>query len=100
MFKKRRKNDYNWTFKYIKEYNNMVCHYEKQLEEKDNIIKTLQEENIKLKSESKLKPRQKQVSDEDEDLIKKLKKEGKPYSYISKATGWSKATISRVINGK
>ena len=38
MLKKLKKNDYNWTGKYIKEYNQMVSYYEKQLEEK-NMVK-------------------------------------------------------------
>ena len=42
----------------------------------------------------------KQISDKDIDRIRKLKNEGKSYSYISSETGWSKATISRVINNK
>ena len=111
LFKKLRKNDYNWIGNYIKEYNEMIAHYEKVIrennnafkcviEEKDNKIKELQNEISKLKSCGVLKPRQKQISDEDINKIKKLKLEGKSYGYISKETGWSKATISRVINNK
>ncbi|MGX4601675.1 helix-turn-helix domain-containing protein [Faecalimicrobium sp. JNUCC 81] len=100
MFRKLKKSDYNWTFNYIKEFNQMVSDYEKKLKEKDNIIKRLQDENTMLKSCTNLKPRQKQISEIDVEKIKKLKKEGKTYSYISKETGWSKATISRVINNK
>lgn len=100
MIKKLKRNNYNWTFDYIKEYNNMVAKYEKLLEEKNHTIKLLQDENIKLKSVSNLKPRQKQISSDDISKIKKLKEEGKTYSYISNETGWSKATISRVINNK
>lgn len=100
MFKKLKRNDYNWTLNYIKEYNNMVAKYEKILEEKDNLIKLFQDENTKLKSLGNLNPRKKQISDKDINTIKKLKEEGKTYSYISSETGWSKATISRVINNK
>lgn len=100
MIKKRKKNEYNWTFNYIKEYNNMVAKYENRLEEKNKIIKILQDENAKLKSVSNLKPRQKQVTEKDINRIKQLKEKGKSYSYISKETGWSKATISRIINNK
>lgn len=110
MFKKR-KNNYNWIGNYIKEYNEMIAHYEKVIsennntfkcviEEKDNKIKELKNEISKLKSCGVMKPRQKQISDEDINKIRKLKLEGKSYSYISKETGWSKATISRVINNK
>ena len=33
LLKKLKKDDYNWTGKYIREYNEMVSYYEKQLEE-------------------------------------------------------------------
>ena len=98
MFKKLKNNNYNWAFHYIKEYNQMIYFYEKQLNEKNKEIKKLNDELEKLKSSSKFKTKQKQISDEDIDKIKQLKKQGKSYSYISKETGWSKATISRVIN--
>lgn len=100
LFKKLKNNDYNWTGKYIKEYNQMVSFYEKQLNEKDKEIKKLNNELDKLKVDSKFKTKQKQISDKDIERIKQLKENGKSYSYISNVTGWSKATISRVINNK
>ena len=100
MFKKLRKNDYSWVFNYIKEYNQMVSYYEKQLNEKNQAIKKLENELDKLKKDNKFKIKQKQIPDKDIDRIRKLKKQGKSYSYISNETGWSKATISRVINNK
>lgn len=100
MFKKLRKNDYSWVFNYIKEYNQMISYYEKQLNEKNQAIKKLNNELEKIKSDNKFKIKQKQISDEDIERIKQLKEDGKSYSYISKETGWSKATISRVINNK
>lgn len=100
MVKKRKKNDYNWTFQYIKEYNDMVAYYEKQLEKRDKAIELLDAENLKLKKAIKFQSKTKQISDTDILKIKKLKNEGKSYSYISRETGWSKATISRVINNK
>ncbi|CEQ00296.1 DNA-binding protein [[Clostridium] sordellii] len=100
MFKKLKNNNYNWTFHYIKEYNQMVSFYEKQLNEKNKEIKKLNHELDKLKSNSKFKTKQKQISDKDIERIKQLKENGKSYSYISSVTGWSKATISRVINNK
>lgn len=100
MFKKLKNNNYNWVFHYIKEYNQMVSFYEKQLNEKNKEIKKLNHELEKLKSDSKFKTKQKQISDKDIERIKQLKEDGKSYSYISKETGWSKATISRVINNK
>lgn len=100
MLKKLKKNEYNWTFQYIKEYNDMVSYYEKQLEEKNKTIDLLKAENLELKKSIKFQSKTKQISDKDIIKIKKLKNEGKSYSYISKETGWSKATISRVINNK
>ncbi|CEJ75538.1 DNA-binding protein (plasmid) [[Clostridium] sordellii] len=96
MFKKLKKNDLNWTAKYIRDYNSMVAFYEKQIEEKNRIIESLENEinTIKLKSNKK------SISDNDVSKILKLKEEGKSYSLISKETGWSKATICRVINNK
>lgn len=96
MFKKLKKNDLNWTTKYIRDYNSMVAFYEKQIEEKNRIIESLENEinTIKLKSNKK------SISDNDVSKILKLKEEGKSYSLISKETGWSKATICRVINNK
>ena len=100
MLKKLKKNDYNWTGKYIREYNEMVSYYEKQLEEKNEIIESLSIENENLRKNIKFQGKQKQISDKDIDKIRNLKNEGKSYSYISNVTGWSKATISRVINNK
>ena len=82
------------------EYNQMVSYYEKQLEEKNRIIDSLSIENKNLKNSIKFQGKQKQISDKDINKIRKLKNEGKSYSYISNETGWSKATISRVINNK
>ena len=78
----------------------MVSFYEKQLNEKDKEIKKLNNEVEKLKLDSKFKTKQKQIPDKDIEKIKELKGKGKSYSFISKETGWSKATISRVINNK
>ena len=71
-----------------------------QLEEKNRIIESLSLENDNLRKNIKFQGKQKQISDKDIDKIRKLKNEGKSYSYISNETGWSKATISRVINNK
>lgn len=98
LFKKLKNDDYNWVFHYIKEYNQMVSFYEKQLNEKNKEIKKLNNELEKIKSNNKFKTKQKQISDKDIDIIKQLRQQGKSYSYISSETGWSKATISRVIN--
>lgn len=80
MFKKLKNNNYNWVFHYIKEYNQMVSFYEKQLNEKNKEIKKLNHELEKLKSDSKFKTKQKQISDKDIERIKQLKEDGKSYS--------------------
>ena len=53
LLKKLKKDDYNWTGKYIKEYNQMVSYYEKQLEEKNRIIDSLSIENENLRKNIK-----------------------------------------------
>lgn len=99
MFKKR-KSDYNWVGRYIKDYNEMIYFYENKLKEKDKEIVRLKNEVKTLKQESKFNIKKKQISDSDIVKIRKLQNQGKSYSFISKETGWSKSTISRVINNK
>lgn len=77
---------------------------------KENYI--LREENIKLQNEAKelrnitktycyLKPKERQISNEEILYIKTLReKEGLSYKSIQEETGWSRATICRVLNGK
>lgn len=100
MGKKLKKNEYNWTFQYIKEYNDMVSYYEKQLDDKNKVIENLENKITEFESENRFKIKQKQITDRDIEKIRSLKENGKSYSYISSETGWSKATISRVINNK
>lgn len=52
MFKKLIKDTTNWTAKYIKDYNTMVAYYEKQLEEKNKIIDSLEKEIEILQNKS------------------------------------------------
>ena len=47
--KKQKKKDYNWVGKYIKEYNERVLYYEKQLAEKNKIIDYLKIEKNEIK---------------------------------------------------
>lgn len=98
LFKKLRKSEYNWAGKYIKEYNQMISYYEKIIIEKDKKIELLEKENMDLKKECRSKTKHRQICDKDINLIRQLKNQGKSYSYIANETGWSKATISRVIN--
>ena len=100
MLIKGRKVDNNWAGKYIKEYNQMISYYEKQLSQKDSYIQELEKEIENLKDKKHLNLNQKQIKDEDINKIKKLREEGLSYSKISEKTGWSKTTISRVMNNK
>jgi DNA invertase Pin-like site-specific DNA recombinase len=98
IFKKLKKNEYSWTFNYIKEYNEMIAYYEKELEVKNNTINNLQNEILELKKNMKWQGKKRQITDDMINKIKNFKNEGMSYSQIEKVTGWSKATISRVIN--
>ena len=100
MLIKRRKVDNNWTGKYIKEYNQMISYYEKQLSQKDSYIQELEKEIENLKDKKHLNLNQKQIKDEDINKIKKLRDEAISYSKISEKTGWSKTTIGKVVNNK
>ncbi len=68
------------------------------IEDHIKTISKYEKENIRLKENCKFVIKQRQICDKDIEEIKILKSEGYSYSYISKVTGWSKATISRVIN--
>lgn len=70
-----------------------------------NELTKLREENRELKKITKtycyLEPKRRQITDEQIIYIKTLReKEGMSYKAIMKETGWSKATISRILNGK
>lgn len=94
------KSDEAWKIKYIKEFNEMRSSYENKLQSKQREIDNLkiQLDEIK-KSKSTLKPKEKQITDNDISNIKKLRSEGFSYREISNQTSWSKATICRVLNG-
>ena len=100
MLKKRKKQENNWAAKYIKEYNQMVSYYEKKLVEKDEYIEKLEKEIECFREKKQFNLKQKQIRDKDIDRIKELRAKGLSYSKISDKTGWSKATISRVLNDK
>lgn len=59
----------------------------------DSMLELLQEPSNKVRNTRK-------ISDKDIRRIKELKKRGYSYSEISCDTGWSKGTISNVVNGK
>ena len=61
--------------------------------------KEIEELKRRIKATGYLEPKKRLIKWEEILRIKALKKEGMSYRSISKETGWSKATISRVING-
>ena len=98
MFKVKYEDD--WKKNYILEFNQMRDAYEKKLQKKQIEIDTLKADIVKLKnSKNTLKPKEKQITDIDIQCIKDLRLCGLSYSEISKRTSWSKATVSRVLNG-
>lgn len=98
MFKPKTENE--WKKNYILEFNEMRDTYEKKLQKKQMEIDTLKIEIKKLKeAKSNLKPKEKQITDDDIDKIKDLRECGMSYGEIASKTKWSKATISRVLNG-
>jgi response regulator of citrate/malate metabolism len=98
MFKVKYEDD--WKKNYILEFNQMRDAYEKKLQKKQIEIDTLKADIVKLKnSKNTLKPKEKQITDIDIQCIKDLRLCGLSYSEISKRTNWSKATVSRVLNG-
>lgn len=98
MFKIKYEDD--WKKNYILEFNQMRDAYEKKLQKKQIEIDTLKADIAKLRnSKNTLKPKEKQITDEDIQNIKDLRLCGLSYSEISNKTRWSKATVSRVLNG-
>lgn len=94
------KQEIDWQKNYIIEFNQMRDAYEEKLLKKQKEIDKLKSElDILKKSKSTLRPKEKQITDQDIKHIKDLKICGLSYSAISKKTKWSKATISRVLNG-
>lgn len=77
---------------FMEEYFKMKIGYEKR-------IKELEEEIAILKSSSTLIPKTLQITEEDIVKIKFLRTQGNSYAQIAKQTKWSKATVSRVLNG-
>lgn len=94
------KNDDEWKRNYILEYNSMRDNYEYKLQLKELELDKLKKEVTRLREcKNTLKPKDKQISDKDIQLIKDLRICKLSYSEISKRTKWSKATVSRVLNG-
>lgn len=96
----RLKTEEDWKINYIKEFNEMRADYERKLEKKQFEIESLKNELERSRSyKNSLKPKEKQIKDLDIQKIKSLRKEGLSYREISSKTSWSKATVSRVLNG-
>ncbi|MEF9990731.1 MAG: helix-turn-helix domain-containing protein [Romboutsia sp.] len=94
------KTEEDWKISYIKEFNEMRSSYEKKLQKKQAEIERLKSEVQDLKvSKVTLRPKEKQITDSDICSIKDLRQEGLSYREISNETNWSKATVSRVLNG-
>lgn len=94
------KTEEDWKINYIKEFNEMRTSYEKKIQKKQMEIDRLKLEISELKNnKSNLKPKEKQITDCDINNIKKLRGNGLSYREISNETCWSKATVSRVLNG-
>lgn len=91
-----KKNSIDWEEKYHaleKKYEILYDRYR----EAENEIKELKQ---RIKNTGYLEPKTRQISSEDILYIKTLKaKEGLSYSKIAKESGWSKATVCRVLNG-
>lgn len=86
-------NKLNSRYIELKESNEMLKNQHLELLQKyNNVLLTCQRVNT-------LKPKQRQISDDDIKHIKTLKNQGLSYKKISTLTGWSTATISRAVNG-
>lgn len=66
----------------------------------DEEINKKTEEYEALVKSNKLVPKTPLITLEEIEEIKELREEGLTYSQIANKTNWSKATISRIINGK
>lgn len=98
IFKLKAEDD--WKINYIKEFNEMRGAYERKLQKKQLEIENLKIEIERLKNtRNNLKPKEKQITDTDINNIKFLRGSGLSYKEISDKTKWSKATVSRVLNG-
>ena len=94
------KMDEDWKVNYIKEFNEMRDSYESKLQKKQFEVDSLKSELDRLRSyKTSLKPKEKQITDDDINNIKSLRRDGLSYKEISNQTSWSKATVSRVLNG-
>lgn len=91
-----KKESIDWEENYAK----LAADFDKVCEENRALRNQIKELESRIKKTGYLEPKERQISDSDILYIKTLKrKERLSYSSISSETGWSKATISRVMNG-
>lgn len=94
IFNKNKSSEIDWKEKYneLKHRHDNLYEENRALKKKVSLLET------RIKKTGYLEPKERQIKWEEILRIKALKKEGLSYSSISKETGWSKATICRVIN--
>jgi cell shape-determining protein MreC len=86
----------NWEEK----YKELLADYDKMYDENRTLRKKVKELETRIKKTGYLEPKERQITNEEILYIKTLReKEKLSYSLISKETGWSKATICRVLKG-
>lgn len=91
-----RKDKLDWESK----YKELIEDYLKVYDENRQLKSKVKELETKIKKTGYLEPRERKITDEEILYIKTLRsKEKLSYSLISKETGWSKATVCRVLNG-
>lgn len=82
---------------YSKELESKIKDLEGALDLYSKRIKEL--ESVRKQSNTKLKPREQQITQKEIDYIKELVSQGVTYRRIKDKVGWSINTISRVMNG-
>lgn len=87
------------TVDWEEKYNELYKRYDEIYEENRALRKQVNLLETRIKKTGYLEPKERQIKWEEILRIKALKKEGMSYRSISEETGWSKATISRIING-
>ncbi|MGL6120308.1 MAG: hypothetical protein ACRC0V_07350 [Fusobacteriaceae bacterium] len=88
------------AFDWEEKYKELLSKYEKIYDENRDLRKTVKELETRIKKTGYLEPKERQITSEEILYIKTLReKEKLSYSLISKETGWSKATICRVLKG-
>lgn len=94
-FLKKDTTDWEEKYKMLQEQ------YDKLYEERRELKKRIKALEDRFKKTGYLEPKQRQIKWEQILQIKALKKnEGLSCEAIAKETGWSKATVWRVLNGK